>query len=269
MISFPNAKINLGLHVVGKRTDGYHDIETIFYPVPLRDALEIVPASTFSFRQYGQAVDAAPEDNLVMKALRLVEKKYAVPVSEVCLKKAIPFGAGLGGGSADAAFMLKLLNSYANLRLSDLELEEMAVNLGADCPFFVRNRPVIASGIGNVFEPVELSLKGYFICIIKPDVFVSTKEAYAGVKPTVPLLSLREIASMDVSGWKYRMVNDFEPSVFKQYPVIRKIKEQIYAQGAVYAAMSGSGSSVFGLFEKEVDVSALFPDCFVWKGVLE
>ncbi|MDR1406894.1 MAG: 4-(cytidine 5'-diphospho)-2-C-methyl-D-erythritol kinase [Tannerella sp.] len=265
MICFPNAKINLGLHIAGKRQDGYHDIETVFYPIPLRDALEVVHAGETSFGQSGIRLDAAPEDNLVMKALHALKKKYAIPPSAICLKKAIPFGAGLGGGSADAAFMLKLLNAFAELHLDDGELEKTAATLGADCPFFVRNRPLLATGTGNVFEPLPLSLKGYTLYIVKPDVHVSTREAYSLVEPSEPPCPLRETVSRPVAEWRGRLVNDFEPSIFNRYPVIGDIKERLYTQGAVYASMSGSGSAVFGLFEE--DRRLHFPGCFVWKGL--
>jgi 4-diphosphocytidyl-2-C-methyl-D-erythritol kinase len=267
MICFPNAKINLGLHVTEKRDDGYHNIETVFYPVPLKDALEIVPASDFSFTQVGLELESAPEDNLVMKALNLFKQKYNVPSLAVFLKKAIPFGAGLGGGSADAAFMFKLLNAYTSQNLSDEELEQMAVEIGADCPFFIQNRPVIASGIGNIFESIELSLQGYTLCIIKPNLFVSTGDAYASVKPAKPAISLKETIQMPVKEWKQYLKNDFETGISQKYPVIAAIKAYLYAHEAVYAAMSGSGSAVFGLFENDVNLS--FPDCFIWKGILQ
>lgn len=270
MICFPNAKINLGLNIVGKRPDGYHNIETVFYPVPVKDALEIVPAETFSFSQTGIPVEAPPEKNLVVKALNRLKEKYPLPPLAVHLLKAIPFGAGLGGGSADAAFMLKLLNAYASLGLTEEALEQIAATLGADCPFFIRNRPVFASGIGNVFEPVKLSLKGYHLFLVKPDVSVSTPEAYAKVTPAAPAVSLKEIVDMPVASWKHQMVNDFEASVFPAYPVIRRIKETLYEAGALYASMSGSGSSVFGLFDKSTcfEKQSIFPRCFVWEGEL-
>jgi 4-diphosphocytidyl-2-C-methyl-D-erythritol kinase len=212
-------------------------------------------------------LDTAPEDNLVLKALNLFKAQYPVPPSAVYLRKAIPFGAGLGGGSADADFMLKLLDAYADTRLSVAELEAMAAGIGADCPFFIRNRPVIVSGTGTILEPVELSLKGYTLCIVKPEIFVSTKAAYSLVTPAVPSRPLTEIISTPLPDWKNQLVNDFEPGIFRLHPAIRGIKEQFYAQGAVYAAMSGSGSSVFGLFEE--DAPLVFPDCFIWKGTLE
>lgn len=268
MICFPNAKINLGLNVVSKRPDGYHNIETVFYPIPVKDALEIVRADSFSFTQTGMPVDAPTEKNLVIKALKLLKTTHEIPELEIHLLKAIPFGAGLGGGSADAAFMLKLLNDFCKLEIRSEELEHMASAIGADCPFFIRNTPVFASGTGNIFEPVNLSLKGYYLCLVKPNVAVSTPEAYSMVTPVTPPVSLKEIIKMPVADWKKRMVNDFENSVFPKYPVISSIKKTLYEAGALYASMSGSGSSVFGLFEKPVQLKEQFTDCFVWEGKL-
>ncbi|WP_102408767.1 4-(cytidine 5'-diphospho)-2-C-methyl-D-erythritol kinase [Parabacteroides bouchesdurhonensis] len=268
MICFPNAKINLGLNIVSKRPDGYHNIETVFYPVPVKDALEIVAAKTFSFHQTGIPVDAPIEKNLVVKALNLLKTKYEIPPLEVHLLKTIPFGAGLGGGSADAAFMLKLVNDFCKLNIPDDELEETASFIGADCPFFVRNTPVFACGTGNIFDPVSLSLEGYYMCLVKPDVAVSTPEAYSLVSPKSPEKYLKEIIKMPVTQWKEVMVNDFEISVFTKYPVIRNIKNELYNNGAVYASMSGSGSSVFGLFKEPTDLKESFKDSFVWEGKL-
>lgn len=268
MICFPNAKINMGLNVVSKRPDGYHNIETVFYPIPVKDALEIVHAQEQSFSQIGIQVDAPAEKNLVIKALNLLKAHYDIPALEIHLLKAIPFGAGLGGGSADAAFMLKLLNDFCRLGIQDDELEKVAATIGADCPFFIRNTPVFASGTGNIFEPVRLSLQGYYFCLIKPDVAVSTPEAYSQVRPAAPAISLKEIIQQPVTEWKDRMVNDFEKSVFSKYPVIGQIKESLYQAGAVYASMSGSGSSVFGLFESPTQLKEQFPGCFVWEGRL-
>nr|WP_129733478.1 4-(cytidine 5'-diphospho)-2-C-methyl-D-erythritol kinase [Parabacteroides goldsteinii] len=268
MICFPNAKINLGLNVVNKRPDGYHNIETVFYPIPVKDALEIVSAEELSFTQTGIQVDAPMEKNLVIKALNLLKTQYDIPVLEVHLLKAIPFGAGLGGGSADAAFMLKLLNDFCQLNIQPEELEKLAATIGADCPFFIRNTPVFATGTGNIFEPVELSLKDYHLCLVKPDVAVSTPEAYSLVTPAAPALSLKEIINRPVSEWKKLMTNDFEQSVFTKHPVIGQIKETLYQAGAVYASMSGSGSSVFGLFENPTHLKEQFSGCFVWEGQL-
>ena len=267
MICFPNAKINLGLHITGKRSDGYHTIETIFYPVPLTDALEAVLSEETSFKQTGIKLDSLPDDNLVMKAYTLMAKKYAVPPLNIYLKKAIPSGAGLGGGSADAAFMLKLINELCEYNIAESKLEKIAASIGADCPFFIRNKPVLATGIGNLFKPSDISLKGYTICIVQPPVTVSTKEAYSKIKPQKPEFSLAKLSTLSISEWKNVLKNDFEPNIFKKYPVIEEIKEKLYTMGAEYAAMSGSGSAVFGLFQKAI--SPKFSNCFVWTGILE
>lgn len=252
MICFPNAKINLGLNVVGRRPDGYHNIETVFYPIPLCDALEVVGAEAFSFSQTGLPLEASTESNLAVKAMRLLSG-YGLPPLEVHLHKAIPSGAGLGGGSSDAAFMLKLLNAFGSLGLGEAELETLASRLGADCPFFIRNRPIFASGTGNVFEPLSLSLKGFRLCLITPPgIAVSTAEAYAALSPQLPPISLKEIIRLPVNAWREQMTNDFEPLVFARYPELAIIKQNLYEAGAAYAAMSGSGSSIFGLFEESV-----------------
>lgn len=269
MICFPNAKINLGLNVVGKRPDGYHNIETIFYPVPVKDALEIVATTgNETFTQTGIPLEGEASSNLVMKALCLLRQEYSIPPLDIHLLKAIPFGAGLGGGSADAAFMLKLVNDFCKLGLTEKELEQKAHFIGADCPFFIQNKPVFASGTGNIFTPVEVSLNGYYFCLIKPDIAVSTPEAYAMISPAPPEISLMKIVTMPVKEWRALMVNDFEKSVFNRYPEIACIKESLYEAGAVYASMSGSGSSVFGLFREPATVKHLFPGYYVWEGLL-
>lgn len=268
MITFPNAKLNLGLNIVSKRPDGYHNIETIFYPIPVNDALEITPAESTSFHQSGIPINTPAEKNIVMKALRKLEEQYAVPPLQIHLLKKIPFGAGLGGGSADAAFLLKMVNEEAGLGLNEEELEKIAAGIGADCPFFIRNKPVFASGTGNIFEPIELSLAGYHLCLVKPDIAVSTPQAYALVTPQVPAVSLKEIVRLPVEEWKTCMVNDFEASVFPKHPAIAGIKQALYSAGAVYASMSGSGSSVFGLFKEATALKRMFEGCFVWEGKL-
>ena len=272
MIAFPNIKINLGLSITEKRPDGYHNLETVFYPVALEDALEIRTSSETEkkiiLHQYGMEIAGNPEDNLVAKAYSLLDKEFHLPPVEIHLYKHIPSGAGLGGGSADAAFMLKLLNNKFELGLPDDTLEEYAAKLGADCAFFIKNRPTYAEGIGNIFSPLPLSLKGYRIWLVKPDIFVSTRDAFAKIKPHHPEMSLKEIAQLPVEEWNGRMVNDFEESVFPQFPAIGEIKEEMYRQGAVYASMSGSGSSVYGLFKED----AVLPEvdfgekAFVYKG---
>lgn len=272
MICFPNAKINLGLNIVSKRNDGYHNLETIFYPVDIQDALEIIEKPSLSkdiLVESGIRVDASPDTNLVMKALGLMRAHYSFPSVEVHLLKKIPFGAGLGGGSSDASFMLKLLNRIFTLGASDDELAALAVQLGADCPFFIYNRPVFASGIGEVFESVDVSLAGYSLVLVKPDIFVSTKDAFAEIIPKEVDLSLKEIIKRPLGEWVNLMKNDFEKSVFSKYPQIEEIKNNLYRKGALYASMSGSGSSVFGIFkEKPEDFQEIYPESFVWDGKL-
>ncbi|MDR1527670.1 MAG: 4-(cytidine 5'-diphospho)-2-C-methyl-D-erythritol kinase [Dysgonamonadaceae bacterium] len=261
MITFPNAKINLGLNVVSKRPDGYHNIETVFYPVRLYDALEIVPAAggITTFSQTGIPIAGDPQQNLVLKAYRLLKEHYDIPELDIYLQKNIPFGAGLGGGSADAAFMLQLLNDFSGLHLQDQQLEDYAAQLGADCPFFIQNRPVFAEGTGTILTPVSISLRGYYLVIIKPDIHVSTQEAYSYVKPRTPRESVRDRICRPVETWKDYLINDFEDGVFARFPAIGAIKQKLYEKGAVYACMSGSGSSVFGLFETPESLQAEFP----------
>jgi len=265
MICFPNAKINLGLHVVRKRVDGYHDIETVFYPIPIYDALEITEAEKFSFTQTGISLDNAPENNLVVKAVQLLSRQFDLPPFAMHLLKTIPVGAGLGGGSADAAFGLRLVNEYCQLGLTDDELKNIAAQLGADCPFFVDNTPVFATGTGNIFGPVELSLKGYYLCLVKPDIFVSTPTAYSMVTPTTPAVSLKEITRKPIAEWRGQLVNDFEAGIFHLYPRIGEIKNKLYEAGALYAAMSGSGSAVFALFTTPTNLKSTFPTDSVWE----
>lgn len=275
MITFPNAKINLGLNIVEKRPDGYHNLETIFYPINLQDALEVTRRENndkeYTLHISGSPLEGEPEDNLVVKAYKLLKKDYPglLPV-DIHMYKHIPAGAGLGGGSSDAACMIKLLNDKFLLGLSTERMEEYAVKLGADCAFFIRNKPVFATGIGNLFEPVELSLKGYHIILIKPDIFVSTRDAFAEIKPVRPAVSLKEIVKQPMETWKNSMKNDFEDSVFKKFPEIAAIKDELYDLGAVYAAMSGSGSSVYGIFKAPIEnVEDKFCGCFCRQRALE
>ena len=275
MITFPNAKINLGLNIIEKRPDGYHNLETIFYPINLQDALEVTRRENndkeYTLHISGAPLEGEPEDNLVVKAYKLLKKDYPglLPV-DIHMYKHIPAGAGLGGGSSDAACMIKLLNDKFSLGLSTERMEEYAAKLGADCAFFIRNKPVFATGIGNLFEPVELSLKGYHIILIKPDIFVSTRDAFAEIKPVRPAVSLKEIVKQPMETWKHSMKNDFEDSVFKKFPEIAAIKDELYDLGAVYAAMSGSGSSVYGIFKAPIEnVEDKFCGCFCRQRALE
>lgn len=274
MITYPNAKINLGLNIVEKRPDGYHNLETIFYPINLQDALEVTlleGEKEYELTLSGTPIEGNPENNLVVKAYRLLKEDYPhiAPV-DIHMYKHIPTGAGLGGGSADAAFMIKLLNDKFKLELSIEEMENYAARLGADCAFFIQNKPVFASGIGNIFEPIQLSLKGYFLVLIKPDIFVSTKDAFSLITPKMPVQSLKEIVRMPVETWRATMKNDFENSVFKKFPEIAAIKDKLYDMGAIYASMSGSGSSVYGIFREQVEfVDEIFSGCFCRQRALE
>ncbi len=256
MISFPNCKINLGLHVVGKRPDGYHDLETLFLPVmELCDELEIVEGP-LAMHQDGIALDNTPEDNLCMKAWRLLHDEFGIPSVTIRLKKGIPFGAGLGGGSSDAAFTLKMLNGIFSLGLEDSQLEQRAARLGADCAFFIRNRAAYATGIGNQLEPIEWEVesgKWKVVIEIPEGEHVSTKEAYTGLQRDLfgcPRPDLREAVRRPIEEWRNLIVNDFEASVFPSHPAIAALKEEMYRRGALYASMTGSGAAVFGIFPK-------------------
>lgn len=269
MLTFPNAKINLGLNITEKRPDGYHNLETVFYPVPVEDALEIIPLpdaprGTCTLHLAGQEIAGTLEDNLVAKAYRMLDADFGLPAVDIHLLKRIPSGAGLGGGSSDAAFMLKMLNEQFGLGLTEDNLEAYATRLGADCAFFVRNRPTFAEGIGNIFSPLpSFSLSGYRLLLVKPDVFVSTRDAFARIKPRRADASPKDIVRLPVEKWRGRLVNDFEESVFPQFPLIGETKDEMYRLGAVYASMSGSGSSVFGLFKNEVQGYDFGPHAFV------
>lgn len=267
MISFPHCKINLGLHVLSKRSDGYHNIETCFYPVALTDILEVIRSSEFSFAQSGLKVEGEVETNLCVKAFRLLQSE--IGSAKIHLHKIIPMGAGLGGGSSDAAFMLRMLNEVFNLKISNEQLKSLALQLGSDCPFFIDDQPMIGSGRGEVLSPMSLSLKGYYLVLVKPEVHVSTAEAYLGIEPKHSEKSIQEIVSLPMTEWRHNLTNDFEKTIFKSHPVIKDIKDELYARGAVYASMSGSGASVFGIFEKPVDFSKDFGAMFYWSGELK
>lgn len=251
MIAFPNAKINLGLYVERKRDDGYHDISTVFYPIPLRDVVEVVRAGDTALRTYGNPVGCPPEKNLVMKAYRLLEKEYDLPPVEICLYKHIPDGAGLGGGSSDASAVLKILNGLFALGLDDKSLAERAAKIGADCPFFIYNRPVVAKGIGDEFSMSDVDLSGMTAVVVKPDVYVSTADAYRGVEPHVPELDVSEAVKLPVVEWKCVLTNAFEKHIFELYPQLAELKAELYWSGAVYASMSGSGSAIYGIFDSD------------------
>lgn len=251
MITFPNAKINLGLNIVERRPDGYHNLETVFYPIMgLTDVLEIVPSATTRLHCYGRAVDCPEDSNLVMKACRLMQREAGAPDVDMHLYKHIPDGAGLGGGSSDAAHAMLMLNQMFGLGLSSERLAQMAATLGADCPFFIYNKPVMATGIGNVFSPARVSLGGCTLLLVKPEVSVPTAVAYSRVTPQPSQSRLTQQLSLPVGQWQVAGVcNQFEPSVFAAYPQLAAIKSKIVQSGALYASMSGSGSSIFGIFD--------------------
>ena len=272
MITFPNAKINLGLDIVQKRPDGYHNLETVFYPIPLCDILEITPATEpdapdYTFKMYNAVFEGNDADNLVIKAYKALAADHKLPKVDISLYKHIPTGAGLGGGSADAAFALKMLNDIADLGLTSAQLCAYASRIGADCAFFIDNTPAYATGIGDILTPTQCSISGYHLVLVKPDIHVSTKDAYSLVTPQKPQEPLTDIAARPINEWKGAMKNDFEKSIFAKHPTMAKVKEQLYAMGAIYASMSGSGSSFFGIFSEEQDiekVKELFPGMFCW-----
>ncbi len=268
MILFPNAKINLGLNILQKRPDGFHDIETLFLPIQLCDILEICQSSEFQFIQTGITIDGDTGNNLVVKAFRVMQHMFGLGEVAIHLHKIIPFGAGLGGGSSDAAHAILGLNQLFSLNLTVEKMVSIAAGLGSDCPFFIYNRPMLGEGRGEVLTPVGLSLKGFVLVLVKPNVEVSTAAAYSSVVPVVPKLSLVSTLNGDISDWKKIVVNKFEDSVFSKYPEIETIKQDLYRFGAVYASMSGSGSSVFGLFKDDPEnLESFFHDCFYWKEV--
>ncbi|MDR2937192.1 MAG: 4-(cytidine 5'-diphospho)-2-C-methyl-D-erythritol kinase [Rikenellaceae bacterium] len=272
MILFPNAKINLGLHVLNRRPDGFHDIETLMFPVAgLCDAVEVIrsaePGATFSAS--GLVVDCTSEKNLCVKACELLRREFPkIGGMHIHLHKIIPFGAGLGGGSADAVAVLRGLNALFHLALSDRRLEVLAAELGSDTVFFVRNVPAVATGRGEFLESFPVDLQKYWLLIVKPPVGVSTAEAYRGVIPGPPAEPLRKTLGRDPSEWQKTLFNDFEPSVFKKYPALADVKKSLYEMGALYASMSGSGSALFGLFREKPDPGNRFRNsCVFTSGI--
>lgn len=254
MLLLPNCKINIGLNIVARRPDGYHDLETVFYPIPLRDNLEFkeITDSDEPYRLVtgGVPIEGKAEDNLIVKVYLSLKEEFHLPALELFLYKHIPMGAGLGGGSSDAAAMMTGLNEAYSLGMSHEEMEQRMARFGADCAFFVRNRPAYATGIGNILSPVSLSLKGKYIVLVKPDTFVSTKEAYAHVVPKPADCPLPEALAQPIESWRLSVRNDFEASVFPQHPELAAVKQTLYDMGALYAAMSGSGSTLFGIFDR-------------------
>ncbi len=268
MIIFPNSKLNLGLSITEKRKDNFHNIETVLYPLPLKDVLEIVPAKgNLQFTMTGIDIAGNPKDNLVVRAYEMINQDHGIGPVRIHLHKTIPAGAGLGGGSSDAAHAIKLLNTMYSLGLSEERMEDYARQLGSDCAFFIRNKPMLATGKGDRFKPVHIDIQKYDILLVKPVRNINTAEAYSWVRPTKKVASLQDSISLPVRNWKENIVNDFEGPAFERYPDLAEIKASLLDLNAVYASMTGSGSAIFGLFEKGCipDVSTVFPDCFVWK----
>lgn len=275
MILFPNAKINLGLNITAKRKDGFHDIESCLYPIGWRDVLEVIGAQKKTELKVsgheipGSTDKGVDKNNLVFRAYELLRKDYDLPPIQIHLHKIIPIGAGLGGGSADAAFMLKAVNEMFQLFLDDFILEDYASRLGSDCPFFIRNKPVLALERGDVFETLQLDLQGRHLLVVKPPVHIATAEAYAGVKPRMPEHSIKEVLeTQPLTAWRELLHNDFEDSIFPKYPQIQDLKKQLYAAGALYASMSGSGSAVYGIFQENPPALKLAEGYQVWSGLL-
>lgn len=268
MLIFPNAKINIGLQITGKRPDGYHNLETIFYPLALTDALEFVEVGNNTslplLVNTGLAVKEADESNLVIKAYRLMQQKYNLPQLSIHLHKTIPFGAGLGGGSANAAFMITALNKHFKLGLNTQTLIEFATQLGSDCPFFIINQPCFATGRGEILNTIDLNLSQYYLMLVKPNIHISTAQAFEGIKPENVKISLPELIKTPIEQWACLIQNHFETHLFETYPVLSEIKNELYKYGAIYASMSGSGSTIYGIFKTEPIID--FPTCFVWKG---
>lgn len=265
---YPNAKINIGLDILFKRPDGFHELETLMVPIPLCDELSfevIEDDSKTTLSNNGITIDGDYKDNLVYKAYSLIKENYSIPELSINLKKNIPFGAGLGGGSADASFMLSALNEYFSLNISTQQLEEYAAFLGSDCPIFIKNKAAFARGRGEILKSKPVDLKGYTLVLIIPDLAISTPAAYKLIEPTIPEKKLSDLLQLPVNEWKYLIKNDFEISVFKQFPKVKEVKEILYELGASYASLSGSGASVFGLFDREVDYN-IFPEgYFKWS----
>lgn len=268
MIAFPPCKINLGLNILSKRQDGFHNIETCFYPIPWTDILEVIPATQTELTFSGNSIPGNAEENLCLKAYDLLKRDFDIEPIKIHLHKIIPIGAGLGGGSSDAAYTLRLLSNIFELSLTPEQLRKYAAQLGSDCSFFTQDKPQFGSGKGEILRDLDITLKGFWLILVKPPIHISTQQAYSSVIPRSPEVSLQEVLKQPVASWNGLLRNDFEESVCILYPQVLEIKNQLYTKGAVYASMSGSGSSVFGLFEKPLNLKSLFPQIQYWEGPL-
>lgn len=267
MICFPNAKINFGLHVLAQRRDGFHAIETIFFPIGLCDVLEAVESETLRFKVTGRKIGGGLNQNSCIRAYQLLKKDFAIPPVNVHLHKIIPIGAGLGGGSSDGAFFIRLLNELFDLRISEKKMKHYAAQLGSDCSFFIRNTASFAFERGDKLEPFEIHLEKYHLVVVFPEIHINTALAYSGVVPKKDALPLKDVISnLPVERWKNKIKNDFENVVFPRFHEVKKIKDKMYSLGAVFASMSGSGSSVFGIFDEKKPLKQYFGNHFVWEG---
>ena len=271
MLCFPNAKINIGLNILERRPDSFHNIETLFYPVPLSDILEIIVdedggVSKVELNITGLNVPGEKENNLCSKAYKILSEDFPLPSVKIYLHKLIPMGAGLGGGSSDGAYTLVLLNKIFQLGLEPGRLKTYAARLGSDCTFFIDNKAAIGIEKGDVLKDVNINLRGHYLVIVKPGVSIPTPEAYAGVKPFITETPLIYLIKLPIRQWKEKIVNDFEKTVFTTYPKIKEIKDRLYLEGALYASMTGSGSAVYGIFEEEKLLKECFPGMFYWGG---
>lgn len=267
MLTFANAKINLGLFLTEKRADGYHNLQTVFYPIKINDVVELVDAEETSMLVKGIDIPGGATDNICLKAFKTLQNDFNLPHQQIVLLKNIPVGAGLGGGSSDAAFLVKLVNQKFELNLSNEQMKAYVRPLGADCAFFIKNKSTYAFAKGDEFEELSLDLSAYYLVLVKPPVHVSTAEAYSKVNVKQPSSSLKDLIHLPLQDWQAHIFNDFEPSVFAKYPQIDEIKTKLYQAGATFALMSGSGSSVFAIFEKEVRLPELEEDNLVFYGV--
>ncbi|NNF01668.1 MAG: 4-(cytidine 5'-diphospho)-2-C-methyl-D-erythritol kinase [Bacteroidia bacterium] len=266
MICFPNAKVNFGLYVSGKRADGFHDIASIFIPVDLRDALEFIESKEDIFNSTGNSLEIAGKENLCVKALELIRSKYKVPAVHIHLHKNIPDKAGLGGGSADASFMLRSLNEQFNLDIAQNELLRLSSILGSDCPFFIDNRAALVTGRGEKIRSLEIDLSDYYIVIVKPSESMSTVNAFANISIDQYVPDLQTIINSDANIWKDEVKNVFEENVFQTFPILQKIKNTLYQKGATYSSMTGSGTAIYALFKQRPVLKDEFSNCFKWIG---
>jgi 4-diphosphocytidyl-2-C-methyl-D-erythritol kinase len=269
MIVFPNGKINLGLSIINKRADGFHSIESLLYPAPIYDAIEFKPSSKFSIDISGIPILGNETDNILYKSWKMLHNQYQIPHIEIKLLKGIPLGSGLGGGSSDAVFLLKILNTHFELGLEKEKTLNYAASLGSDCPFFLENTPAIIKGRGEFVQPINLSLQGMHLVIVCPDFQISTKEAFRNIKPRKRHFQIEDIVNKPVEQWQDILINDFEETAFEKHPLLRTIKDTLISHGAAYASLTGSGAAIYGLFRQSINIKKYFPDYFVRNGILK